>query len=92
MNLEIIPKVIQAYVAGFQLIFIYNSINIKSFQEASHTINGCITTKSAQIFYSEWLRLSDKNLDNELISFNVIISSVRLFACRHEKSINASDY
>jgi polyhydroxyalkanoate synthase len=68
MNVKIIPKVIQAYVAGFQLNSIYNSIYFRSFQEAYNTRNGGITTKSAEIFYNEWLRLSDRNLDNELKS------------------------
>jgi polyhydroxyalkanoate synthase len=68
MNLEIIPKVIQAYIAGFQLNSIYNSIYFRSFQEAYSTRNGMITIESAETFYNEWLRLSDRNLDNELKS------------------------
>ena len=68
MNLDIIPKVIQAYVAGFQLNSIYNSINFRSFQEAYIKRIGNITTESVETFYNEWLRLSDRNLDNELKS------------------------
>jgi hypothetical protein len=68
MNLEIIPKVIQAYVAGFQLNSIYNSIYFRSFQEAYNTRKGRMTTESVETFYNEWLRLSDRNLDIELKS------------------------
>ena len=68
MNLKIIPKVIQAYVAGFQLNSIYNSIYFRSFQGAYDTRIGSITTKPSETFYNEWLRLSDRNLDNELKS------------------------
>jgi polyhydroxyalkanoate synthase len=68
VNLRIIPKIIQAYVTGFQLNSIYNSIYFRSFQEAHNTRNGSIATKSAETFYKEWLRLSDRNLDIELKS------------------------
>jgi polyhydroxyalkanoate synthase subunit PhaC len=68
MNLEIIPKVIQAYIAGFQLNSIYNSISFRSFQEAYIKRIGNITTESVETFYNEWLRLSDRNLDDELKS------------------------
>jgi polyhydroxyalkanoate synthase subunit PhaC len=67
-NLEIIPKLIQAFVTGFQLNSVYDSIYFRSFQEASKKINGSITTKTTETFYNEWLRLSDRNLDNELKS------------------------
>jgi polyhydroxyalkanoate synthase len=63
-----IPKIIQAYVTGFQLNSIYNSIYFRTFQEAYNKRNGNITTKSAETFYKEWLRLCDRNLDNELKS------------------------
>jgi len=66
-NLEIIPKLIEAFATGFQLNSIYDSIYFRSFQ-ASKTINGSITTKTTETFYNEWLRLSDRNLDNELRS------------------------
>jgi hypothetical protein len=66
--LKIIPKVIQAYISGFQLNSIYNSIYFRSFQEAYNTRNGMITIESAETFYNEWLRLCDRNLDNELKS------------------------
>ncbi|HYA84152.1 MAG TPA: poly-beta-hydroxybutyrate polymerase, partial [Candidatus Bathyarchaeia archaeon] len=66
--LEIIPKFIQAFATGFQLNSVYDSIYFRSFQEASKTINESITTKTPETFYNEWLRLSDKNLDNELKS------------------------
>ncbi|MFY9798545.1 MAG: alpha/beta fold hydrolase [Candidatus Nitrosopolaris sp.] len=68
MNLRTIPKIIQAYVTGFQLNSIYNSIYFRTFQEAYNKRNGNITTKSAETFYKEWLRLCDRNLDNELKS------------------------
>jgi polyhydroxyalkanoate synthase subunit PhaC len=68
VNLRIIPKIIQAYVTGFQLNSIYNSIYFRSFQEAHNTRNGSVATKSAETFYKEWLRLSDRNLDIELKS------------------------
>jgi polyhydroxyalkanoate synthase subunit PhaC len=68
VNLIIIPKIIQAYVTGFQLNSIYNSIYFRSFQEAHNTTNGSKGTKSAETFYKEWLRLSDRNLDIELKS------------------------
>ena len=67
-NLEIIPKLIQAFATGFQLNSVYDSIYFRSFQEASKKINGSITTKTTETFYNEWLRLSDRNLDNELKS------------------------
>jgi polyhydroxyalkanoate synthase len=67
MNLEIIPKVIQTCAVGFQLDSIYNSIYFRSFQEAYNRRNGSITAESAEI-YNEWLRLCDRNLDNELKS------------------------
>jgi hypothetical protein len=69
-NLEIIPKLIQAFAAGFQLNSVYDLIYFTSFQEASKKINGSITTKTTETFYNEWLRLSDRNLDNELKSSN----------------------
>lgn len=68
MNLDIIPKVIQVYIAGFQLNSFYNSINFRSFQEAYIKKIGNITTESVETFYNEWLRVSDRNLDNELKS------------------------
>jgi polyhydroxyalkanoate synthase len=68
VNLRTIPKIIQAYVTGFQLNSIYNSIYFRTFQEAYNKRNGNITTKSAETFYKEWLRLCDRNLDNELKS------------------------
>jgi polyhydroxyalkanoate synthase subunit PhaC len=68
VNPRIILKIIQAYVTGFQLNSIYNSIYFRSFQEAYNKRNGSIATKSAETFYNEWLRLSDRNLDNELKS------------------------
>ena len=68
MNLKIIPKIIQAYVAGFQLNSIYNSIYFRSFQEAYDARNGKMTTDSTETFYNKWLRLCDRNLDNELKS------------------------
>lgn len=70
MNLDIIPKVIQAYIAGFQLNSIYNSISFRSFEEAYIKRNGNMTTESVETFYNEWLRISDRNLDNELKSSN----------------------
>jgi polyhydroxyalkanoate synthase subunit PhaC len=68
MSLDIILKVIQAYIAGFQLNSFYNSINFRSFQEAYIKRIGNITTESVETFYNEWLRISDRNLDNELKS------------------------
>src|SRR5215472_16079587 len=68
MNVDIIPKVIQAYIAGFQLNSIYNSISFRSFEEAYIKRNGNMTTESVETFYNEWLRISDRNLDNELKS------------------------
>jgi polyhydroxyalkanoate synthase subunit PhaC len=68
MNLEIIAKLIQAAIGGFQLNSIYNSIYFRSFQEAYNTRKGRITTESVETFYNEWLRLSDRNLDIELKS------------------------
>jgi polyhydroxyalkanoate synthase len=68
VNLRTIPKILQAYVTGFQLNSIYNSIYFRTFQEAYNKRNGNITTKSAETFYKEWLRLCDRNLDNELKS------------------------
>jgi polyhydroxyalkanoate synthase len=68
VNLRTIPKIIQAYVTGFQLNSIYSSIYFRTFQEAYNKRNGNITTKSAETFYKEWLRLCDRNLDNELKS------------------------
>jgi hypothetical protein len=70
MNVDIIPKVIQAYIAGFQLNSIYNSISFRSFEEAYVKRNGNMTTESVETFYNEWLRISDRNLDNELKSSN----------------------
>jgi polyhydroxyalkanoate synthase len=70
MNVDIIPKVIQAYIAGFQLNSIYNSISFRSFEEAYIKRNGNMTTESVETFYNEWLRISDRNLDNELKSSN----------------------
>ena len=77
MNLKIISKVIQVYVAGFQLNSIYNSIYFRSFQEAYNTRIGSITTKPSETFYNEWLRLSDRNLDNELKSSSFTSSLAR---------------
>jgi hypothetical protein len=68
VNLTIISKFIQAYVAGFQLNCIYNSIYFRSFQEVYNKRNGSKATKSAETFYKKWLRLSDRNLDIELKS------------------------
>jgi len=68
MNIEIMSKVIQTYVAGFQLNSIYNSIYFRSFQEAYNTRNRSMTTESLETFYNEWLTLCDKNLDSELKS------------------------
>jgi hypothetical protein len=67
-NLEIIPKLIQAFATGFQLNSIYDSIYFRSLQEASKKMNYGITTKTPETFYIEWLRYSDRNLDNELRS------------------------
>ena len=47
-NLEIIPKLMQSYVAGFQLNSIYNSIYFMAFREVYNKSNGIIITKSAE--------------------------------------------
>ncbi len=67
-NLEIIPKLMQSYVTGFQLNSIYNSIYFMAFREVYNKSNGNIITKSAETFYNEWLRLLDKELDIKLKS------------------------
>ena len=68
-HLEIIPKLMQSYVIGFQLNSIYNSIYFTAFSEVYNTSNGnIITKKSPETFYTEWLKLSDKELDNKLKS------------------------
>jgi hypothetical protein len=63
-NLEIIPKLMQSYVIGFQLNSIYNSIYFMAFREVHSKSNGKIMTKSAETFYNEWLKLLDKELEN----------------------------
>jgi polyhydroxyalkanoate synthase len=67
-NLEIIPKLMQSNVIGFQLNSIYNSIYFTAFREVYAKNNGNIITKSAETFYNEWLRLLDKELDIKLKS------------------------
>jgi polyhydroxyalkanoate synthase len=67
-NLEIIPKLMQSYVIGFQLNSIYNSIYFMSSSEVYNKSNGNIITKSAETFYDDWLRLLDKELDIKLKS------------------------
>jgi hypothetical protein len=63
-SLENVPKLMQSYVTGFQLNSINNSIYFMAFREVYGKSKGKIMTKSAETFYNEWLKLLDKELEN----------------------------
>lgn len=75
-NLEIIPKLMQSYVIGYQLNSVYNSIYFTTFREVCGKSNGNILTESGETFYNEWLKLLDKELDIKLkrSSFTSLLS------------------
>src|SRR5207245_2399741 len=67
-NLEIIPKLMQSCVTGFELNSIYNSIYFMAFREVYSKSNANTMTKSVETFYNECLKLLDKELDIKLKS------------------------
>jgi polyhydroxyalkanoate synthase len=68
-QLELMSKLVQSCNIGFQLNSIYNSIYFTALHELYHTTDSDITTeKSLEIFYNQWLKHCDKELDRELKS------------------------
>jgi hypothetical protein len=93
-NLEIIPKLMQSYVAGFQLNSIYNSIYFMAFREVYNKSNVNIITKSAETFYNDWLRLLDKELDIKLksSSFTLLLSRYVNLLVELRTNLREADY